>query len=378
MLKILVSTSLLSPYRVDWLNELGKTEDVTVLFLQNSDNQRETEWLKRSRLNCKCKLMKGVSFPKIGKISLDFIEEIRHKKNKYDVIIIDGYGYATQLINLIYLNIKKFPYYVNIDGIVSKQHESKVLHSIKKKLFHNFTYCLCGSKTTVDLLEHYGIKRERIIIHPFTSLHNNDIASEIVSINERTALRKKLQIKEKYMIISVGRFTYLHGYGKGYDVLLKSAKQLSSEIGWYIIGGKPTEEFIMIKEENGLDNVHFVDFLDKNSLNEYYRAADIFVLMTIGDVWGLVVNEAMACGLPIIVSNKCVAGLELVENGNNGFIVPVGDDATLCKRVQQILSNDLYRLQMCKTSLHKIASYTIENMAKIHVNAMKINLENKD
>lgn len=71
-------------------------------------------------------------------------------------------------------------------------------------------------------------------------------------------LREKLGIKEKYMVISVGRFSYLNGYGKGYDVILKAAAKVRKlDVGWYIIGGKPTDEFVKMKKKMKLENVHF-------------------------------------------------------------------------------------------------------------------------
>ena len=152
-------------------------------------------------------------------------------------------------------------------------------------------------------------------------------------------------------------------------------QRLPEDIGWYIIGGQPTEEFARIVEDTGLQNIHFVDFMDKEALKEYYRAADIFALMTVGDVWGLVINEAMACGLPVITTDKCVAGVELVEEGKNGYIVNVGDDKALADRVKEILQTPGKSEEMGKHSLETIQAYTIENMAKVHMEVFKKQIE---
>ena len=130
-----------------------------------------------------------------------------------------------------------------------------------------------------------------------------------------------------------------------------------------------------MKQDMGLDNVHFLEFMKKDALTRYYRAADIFVLMTVGDVWGLVINEAMACGLPVITTDKCVAGQDLVSDDENGYIVPVGDDAMLTDRLNRIFADPVAVERMAKTSLEKIAPYTIENMAKVHLNALQKNLK---
>ena len=89
------------------------------------------------------------------------------------------------------------------------------------------------------------------------------------------------------------------------------------------------------------------------------------MLPTREDIWGLVINEAMAYGLPVITTDRCVAGLELVEDGVNGYIVPVNDAASLAEKMLCVLNGDMQ--QMGRRSLEKIQGYTIENMAQTHV-----------
>ena len=74
---------------------------------------------------------------------------------------------------------------------------------------------------------------------------------------------------------------------------------------------------------------------------------------------------AMACGLPVITTDKCVAGLELVKDGENGYIVPVDDRDALVRRINGLLAED-YR-KMGENALETIRPYTIENMVKAHV-----------
>ena len=100
----------------------------------------------------------------------------------------------------------------------------------------------------------------------------------------------------------------------------------------------------------------------KKELSEYYKAADIFVLPTREDIWGLVINEAMAYGLPVVTTNKCVSGVELVKDYKNGFIINVDDVKQLAYAINLILSDDILREKMSKESLKTIDKYTIENM----------------
>ena len=370
-MKILVSTSLLSPYRVDWLNELGKYAQVDILYLNEGNAERNQQWLSKRGENCTYTLMQGKTYPKVGKISGDFIKLHKKKGREYNVVIMDGYGYADQMRNLAYLNRKRIPYYVNIDGAVPRAKEGKLSRLLKQRTISKVPYFLCGSKATGEILKNYGSKDERIVYHPFSSLYQADIYENAPTAQEKAELRKKLGITEKHVVLSVGRFSYMNGYGKGYDALIRAAQQLPENVGWYIVGGAPTEEFVKIVEDTGLHNIHFVDFMDKESLKEYYRAADIFALMTVGDVWGLVINEAMACGLPVITTDMCVAGVELITDDENGFIVKVGDDIALAQHVKEILAEPEKVEKMGQKAIEVIKYYTIENMAKVHMKAFE-------
>ena len=94
---------------------------------------------------------------------------------------------------------------------------------------------------------------------------------------------------------------------------------------------------------------------------------DEIVFPTREDVWGLVINEAMAYGLPIITTDKCIAGLELIKNGENGYIVPVEDENILYEQMNKLILDEALRKKMGENSLKKIHEYTFETMAKVHM-----------
>ena len=79
----------------------------------------------------------------------------------------------------------------------------------------------------------------------------------------------------------------------------------------------------------------------------------------------------MASALPIVTTERCVAGLELVENGVNGYIVPVEEETALFDSISEILQNDKLRQKMAWNNLKRIKNWTIENMAKQHYRELK-------
>ena len=180
-----------------------------------------------------------------------------------------------------------------------------------------------------------------------------------------------MDISEEIIILYSGQFIYR----KGIDILLKSCKELPPNCGVYIVGGKPTDEYLHIIKDYNLKNIHFVGFKKPSELEIYYEVADIYILPTREDIWGLVINEAMAYGLPVITTNKCLAGTELIENENNGFIVPVEDIGILSEKINILVKNEVLRNKIRVNNIQKIQTYTIENMADIH---MKIFMDNSN
>ncbi len=207
---------------------------------------------------------------------------------------------------------------------------------------------------------------------PFSSVFEKEIFSAPAGEEEKRELRTRLGMREEHIVLSVGRFSYQNGYGKGYDCLLRAAAKMkaSRSVGWYILGGEPTDEFVAMKNSMGLTNVYFLPFQSRSELTEYYRAADVFALMTVKDVWGLVINEAFACGVPVITTDMCIAGREMIEDGKNGYLVPVGDDASLVRYLEKLLCDGQLLRRMSENNLQKAYDWTIETMAKARYQAL--------
>jgi len=94
----------------------------------------------------------------------------------------------------------------------------------------------------------------------------------------------------------------------------------------FVGDGSLRQELEDYVQKNNLSGVYFVGFKNQTEISEYYAIADVFVLPSgAGETWGLVVNEAMCFGLPVVVSNLVGCGLDLVNNDNSGYIFKMGD-----------------------------------------------------
>ena len=111
-----------------------------------------------------------------------------------------------------------------------------------------------------------------------------------------------------------------------------------------------------------LENVHLVGFINQSELPMYYEAADVFVLPSSYETWGLVINEAMASGLPCIVSDACGAAKDLIIEGKTGFSYPMGDVKQLAILMKLMANNKENRRQMGLNAAEYVQQFSVESV----------------
>ena len=359
-MKVLWLANIPSPYRVAFFNELGKLCELTVLFERKSSSERDDSWKNFNIENFTSIFLQGI---KHGMAEAFCPGVLRHiSRKKYDKIVVTNYANPTGMLAIAMMKLKGIPYIIEGDGAFAGSGKG-LKEKFKTWLLSDAEQCFSTAVEHDKYYRMYGVSEERIFRYPFTSLQAADVLETPATQEQKVVLRKKLGIQEDKCIVSVGQFIHR----KGYDILFEALAGVDRNVGCYIIGGVPTEEYLDQIKRLGLTNVHFVGFKLKAELAEYYQAADAFVLPTREDIWGLVINEAMAYGLPVITTDRCIAGLELVKDGENGYIVPVNDDKMLTKRLNEMLADPDKLCVMGENALKTIRKYTIENMAKRHM-----------
>ncbi|MGH2116688.1 glycosyltransferase [Aerococcus sp. L_32] len=354
-MKVFFLTNIPSPYRVDFFNELGKYCELTVMFESDKAAHRNESWISKKYDNFSAVFLDNTSnFVKIKSLKKLFT----HLKNDYNQIIIGGYStfFGSCAIKFCELNRLKFT--LNADGGFIQNSESVIRFKIKKHLISRASYWLSSGEQTDKYLIHYGADARNIFSYPFTSIRDKDI--EKVTDLEKNILKQDLGYDSKPNLLYVGSLIS----GKGVDTLIKSFKGLDSNFNLIIVGeGDQKEKLIELTQTLKLKNIFFEGFKSPKEVQKYYKISDIFVFPTRSDVWGLVVNEAMSKGLPVITTDKCIAGLELIENGINGYIVPVNEYHQINSYIQDIFNNKNKLDSLKLHSLETIKKYTIENMA---------------
>lgn len=356
-MRILYITNLPSPYVVDYLNELGKLCQLTAVFECSKSTERDKSWQDYKFNHFEGHILNGIRCGVDKAISPGIIKYLR--KNVYDGIIVANMCTPTGILATTYMKMRGIPFVLESEGGMAKDGKG-IKERIKKFVLSGASLYFSTGYVGDEYFVAYGAPQDRIAHFPFTTLYNDEILKQPLHEKEREAIKNELGCKSDFIILTIGQFIYR----KGMDIIMKACKDLSFPCNVYFVGGEPTEEYKRLQNEYGLNNLHFIPFADKETIKKYYKAADVFVLATREDTWGLVIPEAMSSGVPVISTDACVAALCLVKNGENGFVIPSEDSDALKARLSELQSDPALRQYMMKNNLEKMQGYSLETMAQ--------------
>ncbi|HEY8491163.1 MAG TPA: glycosyltransferase [Dehalococcoidia bacterium] len=156
--------------------------------------------------------------------------------------------------------------------------------------------------------------------------------------------------------------------GKGLDTLLTAFAllrcRLEGEATLLLVGDGPEEGRLRDRcRREGIRGVAFAGFRPKEDLPRWYAAADAFVFPTLGDPYGLAVDEAMTCGLPVVCTTAAGEVRERLEDGVTGFLVPPGDATALLNPMLRLACDPALRGRLGAAARRRLAGRTPERWA---------------
>jgi glycosyltransferase involved in cell wall biosynthesis len=216
----------------------------------------------------------------------------------------------------------------------------------------------------LEYLRSLGSREESIWIAP-NAVDNNFFATRAANTRTHAAeIRRKLKLPSRF-ILFVGRLVPEKGIFDLLEAYAKLESGLRSEVGLVFAGdGASREELMQQAKRISPGIVCFPGFAQREELAGLYALAETLVLPTHSDPWGLVVNEGMACGLPIIVSSVAGCSADLVRDTWNGYVVPPRDSEKLSLAIDALVRSSELRQYMAAHSLERIRNYSPELCAE--------------
>jgi glycosyltransferase involved in cell wall biosynthesis len=291
-------------------------------------------------------------------------------RGRYDVIWIHGYQHTNTLAAKIISLICGYGFLIREDQTLLEP------RSLRKHLLKKLVFTMLFSGKRAGALytglnsrkhfQHYGVSDSRL----FPAVHSVDDAffsEQALSLaSERSQLRLSWGITDDApVVLFAGKLIE-----KKQPLLLLEAfgRVASKRACWLLfVGDGPLAPDVrQACTDFGIaDRVILAGFLNQQELPMAYIAADLFVLPSSAhETWGLVVNEAMHFGLPIIASDHVGCVPDLVHEAVNGFVFPAQDLLALSEALQALIDDRELRIEFSKRSVEIIKQYTVENCAE--------------
>lgn len=234
---------------------------------------------------------------------------------------------------------------------------------VKRFIFPRVDATLGSGEESRAFAMRYGTPPERALLLPHAIDVGHFATGRDRAMPGRDRARAELGLRG-VTYIYVGRLWWGKGLDHLLDALAVLQRRVEGEVSLLLVGDGPEEAHLRRRcQAEGLRNVVFVGFTQKPGLPRYYALADVFVFPTLGDPYGLVVDEAMACSLPVISTSAAGEIGDRVEDGVNGYIVPPENSAALLERMELLALDPHLRSRMGEASAQKIAGHTPERWA---------------
>ena len=242
---------------------------------------------------------------------------------KPDFAVINGYVGKEQTVAIKYCQKNRIPYAIESDtplhvpenklkAIVKKIYLRKILH-------HPYCYGFPGGTLQKENFVYYGIPEEKNYIMPM-SVSSERIEKEKEKLPSQYELKKKYGFEGKKVFLFIGRLEKV----KNVDLLIRAfekLKQKEQNLVLLIVGdGSEMSALKKLVETRHISDVCFVGYIVFPHIVKFYKMADVFVLPSSYEPWGLVINEAMIMELPVVISSVVGCRADLVTNGKNGFV----------------------------------------------------------
>ena len=242
---------------------------------------------------------------------------------KPTVLNVTGYFDWAQILLMIYARQKGVKIVMSSESSSMDNNRSKIKENIKSWIVNRADTFFCFGKTSADYLISLGVKSAQIAVNNAAVIDEEVIKS---NYNEaKLKLRTVPELKsENRNFVFVGRLAP----EKNLELLVKAFIQIQKEIpeaqnwGLYFVGNGPSLPDLeaLVKESLFPQQIRFTGGLPWYKVPEWLAKSDVLVLPSLSEPWGLVVNEAMVCGMPVIVSKICGCTDDLLNDGTNGFI----------------------------------------------------------
>jgi glycosyltransferase involved in cell wall biosynthesis len=288
----------------------------------------------------------------------------RNGQAPYDVLWVHGYAMVNSLVGMVAAKALGIPVLMRSDSTLIDRPRGGAKQAVKKLFFAGLRQMIDGVLTVGTLNEEYWHASVGNSVQSFRMPYavDNDFFRRR---SEEAASRRGELLDELKM--EAGRPVILFAsklqYRKHADHLLEAYRRLlgrTSTAPYLVIVGDGEARAELERVAAGLEDVRFCGFRNQSELPRFFDLSTVFVLPARHEPWGLIVNEVMNASRPVIVTDDVGAYPDLVTNGVEGYVYPVGDIAALTEALDRVISVPGEAERMGRNALTRISAWNFE------------------
>lgn len=357
VLRVALVTNIPAPYRLPVFELLAADPQITLKVIYCSGREPDREWdLDATHFEQLHLRERFVSYRgRFIHINPDVWGALRLFRP--DVVITTGFN-PTHLLAFAYARALGVRHVAMTDGTYKSEIKLTPIHRwVRRRVYAGTQAFIGASDGAFELYRSYGIDTNRIY------------KSHLCASN--AAFFNIPPVEKRFDFIFCGRFVAIKNPLFVLEVAKRVAKQLGRRMSVIFVGSGELEDE-MRAAAVAADDVEsvFAGFARQDELPMHYGSARILIFPTQWDPWGVVANEACAAGLPVLVTPDAGSAVELIRDGENGYVMSLDVQQWTDASVRLLSNGDLYDL-MSARSRELVEEYSFENAAAGIANAVR-------
>lgn len=283
------------------------------------------------------------------------------RERPHAVIFMTGWGSLTAVIGMGVCRAARIPFFVYGDSSFPPPENTlrrRLRASWMRALFGLTTGFMVSGVLNAEYYRHYGADPKRFFLLPWAIDNDRFAEASRFEPGEREARRAARGVHDDAMLIVFSAklverkdpLTLLRAYAR--------MRHRSRAAVLFVGDGPMREELERFARQEKLDRVVFAGFVNQRELPKEYGMSDVFVLPSTFEPRGAVINEAMACGLPVIVTDRCGSIGDIVLDGDNAIVYPAGDADALAAALDRLAADPALRQRMAERSREIIRGWS--------------------
>lgn len=367
--RLVIITEIIAPYRIPVFNALARIPriDPHVIFLADTDPTQRAWKIYREEIRFSYEVLPSWRARLSRTLYLLINRGMKSalRRAAPDLIVCGGYNYPSCWQAWLWGRRRNIPVLLWCESTARDRRSHQYLTSYAKRRFINScSGFIVPGISSREYLASFGVPDEKIVAAPDAVDNALFFRGADQALADRARVAQELKLPEPYFLY-VGRMVREKGI---FDLLAayeKMSPQARKKFSLVYVGDGPDRaELLQRAASIEPGNVHWAGFVHREQLPPYYALARALVLPTLSDPWGLVVNEAMACGLPVVVSDSAGCAADLVSDMWNGFVISPGDVTRLSSALDALAADSSLRSTMGQRSCERIAAYSPEHCAQ--------------